>query len=166
MSDLNFPLGDLGRHDPAYSHPPGALTLHETGELIRRAGLAAGFVVKSEVKVGARKPDSKQKADWGWFQPGVSHATVLFEVEGRNVADASLNKDARSFADYEAPLSVLVLFSVNHDHRPKGKRRPEAVLHARVNAKGRLRNFKVLDDTALFEGTALRALMAEALAVS
>lgn len=89
------------------------LTLHELGELIRRAGRKAGFTVRSEYPVGKGKRNSC-RIDWVW-QKGRT-PVMAFEIEGRNVPTSSLKGDMRKFQ--ELPLScakVVALYTVRGD---------------------------------------------------
>ena len=112
--------GYVARHERL---PTGALTQHDTGELLRRAGLAAGFIVESEFKRTARGPGGgRRKIDWVWFSPQDRlRPIVAIEIEGRDVDEGSIDADHAKFADCGAAVLLLVLFQVDHDLSPKGK---------------------------------------------
>ena len=85
-------IGQYGR--TAELLPRGALNLHDLGELIRRAGWQAGFIVESEWKVPS---DSLRRIDWVWLDPEVPNRPVVaFEIEGPAApADSIMNDEAR-----------------------------------------------------------------------
>lgn len=93
------------------------LTLHDLGELIRRAGVQIGLTVKSEFPagLGAR---NRHRGDWIWYN-GVE-PVIAFELEGRDVYPESVRADAQRFATLpDTCTKVLALYSVADDHRPK-----------------------------------------------
>jgi hypothetical protein len=105
-----------------YSPPNGItlqknwLTLHDLGELIKRAGLACGFVVQSEFKVEGGD------LDWVWLANPSKRPIVAFEIEGPNAGQKkSLKRDFRKFALCKARINVLALFQVDHDHSAKAQ---------------------------------------------
>lgn len=70
-----------------YAPGPNRLTVHDLGELIRRAGRAAEFEVQSEYRL----PFSSRSAgeiDWVWLDQGL--VVAAFEIEGQNAAPKSL----------------------------------------------------------------------------
>jgi len=113
----------LGGYFARSELPVGALTQHDTGELLRRAGLAAGFVVESEFKGTVRGPGGgRLKVDWVWFAPQDRRRPIVaIEIEGRDVDQKSINADRAKFGDCGAAVRALVLFQVDHDLSPKGK---------------------------------------------
>jgi hypothetical protein len=97
---------DLGNDDAEKA----GLTLHELGELIRRAGRKAGFTVRNEYPVGKGKRNS-WRIDWVW-QIG-SKPVIAFEIEGRNVPESSLAGDRRKFQELPPSCAkVVALYTV------------------------------------------------------
>jgi hypothetical protein len=103
--------------------PTGSLTQHDIGELLRRAGLAVGFVVESEFKGTVRGPGgNRRKIDWVWFAPqDRGRPIAAIEIEGRDVDEGSIDADRAKFGGCGAAVLMLVLFQVDHDLSPKGK---------------------------------------------
>lgn len=105
---------------------PSWLTLHELGELIRRAGKAAGFIVESESKINLDDGGHVKKIDWVWLDPKSpgddSRPVVAIEIEGPAVPIDSIKGDLSKFKKLQAPINLIVLFQVDHDR--KIKRRP------------------------------------------
>lgn len=101
--------------------PSGGLTLHDLGELFRRVGISAGFVVESEYKVEVYDRDIR-KIDWVWIDPKCSERkpTVAIEIEGRDVGNQSIHNDLEKFRACNAPLNIIALFQVDHNLTPKG----------------------------------------------
>jgi hypothetical protein len=86
------------------------LTLHELGELIRRAGRAEGYTVRSEYPVGRGKRNSLH-VDWVWLE-GLNPVMAI-EIEGRNVPESSLMGDLRKFQELPpACVRVVALYTV------------------------------------------------------
>ena len=104
--------------------PPvaGALTMHDLGELFRRAGHQAGFVVESEYRVDTLEDGTAhhRKVDWVWLASGKrrDQIVVAFEIEGTGVPKPSLRCDLLKFSVLRARLNVIALYQVNHDRRP------------------------------------------------
>lgn len=73
MKNLHVGLG--GYEPRAEDLPDHGLTLHDTGELLKRAGIQAGFCVESEYKVG-----DAWKIDWVWLFD--DKPVVAIEIEG------------------------------------------------------------------------------------
>lgn len=93
-------------------YAPGAnrLTVHDLGELIRRAGRKAGFVVQSEY----RQPFSSNSAgeiDWVWLDQDL--VVAAFEIEGQNAAPKSLVADYEKFREIGNCLKFVALYSVS-----------------------------------------------------
>jgi hypothetical protein len=109
----------LGDYSPTTE--TGHLTLHDLGELIRRAGKEAGFIVRSEYKVKCDGHLQKKMVDWVWLD--ADKCIVAFEIEGRNVAKDSQQNDFTRFSTLCACINVLALYQVDHDHSPKPRRR-------------------------------------------
>ena len=97
-----------------------ALTLHDLGELIRRAGQDAGFIVESEFKVSLDRDRLAKKIDWVWLVRGQEKKPIVaFEIEGRNVDPRSIAVDCMKFKKCKALISVFALFQADHDRTPK-----------------------------------------------
>src|SRR4030067_2694757 len=100
--------------------PKNALTLHDLGELIRRAGQDADFIVESEFKVSLDRDRLAKKIDWVWLARGQElKPIVAFEIEGRNVDPRSIAADCMKFKKCKALINVFALFQVDHDRTPK-----------------------------------------------
>jgi hypothetical protein len=108
----------LGTYHPenGIPFPGGHLTLHELAELIRRAG-CEDFIVQSERKVCW--DTGRGKLDWVWLHRETKKPAVAFEIEGRDAHRGSLYADFEKFDCYGAPINVIALFQVDHDHSPK-----------------------------------------------
>ena len=113
----------LGLRDGLGGYLPrskNALTLHDLGELIRRAGQDVGFIVKSEFKISLDQDQLAKKIDWVWLAPGQEKKPIVaFEIEGRNVDPRSIEADCKKFKKCKALINVFALFQVDHDHTPK-----------------------------------------------
>lgn len=97
---------NLGNSDAVQA----GLTLHELGELIRRAGRAEGYTVRSEYPVGRGKRNSLH-VDWVWLDGGIP--VMAIEIEGRNVPEVSLMGDLLKFQELPtACAKVLALYTV------------------------------------------------------
>lgn len=81
------------------------LTLHELGELIRRAGRDAGYIVRSEYPVGKGKRNSR-RIDWVWLEG--RNPVMAIEIEGRNVPESSLKGDLRKFQELPSACPKVV----------------------------------------------------------
>lgn len=79
--------------------PAGGLTKHDLGELIRRAGVAAGFIVQPEYRALHRW------IDWVWLSPDQpDHIVMAFEIEGRDIGTgqrSSIENDIARFETHE-----------------------------------------------------------------
>lgn len=119
MSDsLRYMLGNYVRRNK--SLPEHGLTLHDLGELLRRAGLAAGFIVESEFRVSLDNRLRDSKIDWVWLSPEEPWKPILaVEIEGRDVAPKSVKEDVAKFKKCEPIIKVIALFQVDHDRTPK-----------------------------------------------
>ncbi len=93
-----------------------ALTLHDLGELIRRTGLDAGFIVESQFSV-PRAPDGTnvRKIDWVWLHANSPNPVVAFEIEGRDLPLKSLKADIRRLGASRAAMKVIALYQVDHN---------------------------------------------------
>jgi hypothetical protein len=98
--------------------PNGHLTMHEIGELLRRAGRAADLAVTSEYHPW---PGKRNKIDWVWWEDHTqSTAIAAFEVEGRDVQARSAVADRKKLGALAARKQFVILFQVDHDLQPKG----------------------------------------------
>lgn len=126
MMDLRHGLGD---YTPANGWlPPGGLTLHDMGELIRRAGIQAGFIVESEHWVSLGDGFRIRKIDWAWLSKARTVAgsrrpqvVVAFEIEGPNVPPKSVKNDLARFKASEAEICVIALYQINSNRRLKDR---------------------------------------------
>jgi hypothetical protein len=127
------------------------LTLHELGELIRRAGRQAGFTVRSEYPVGKGKRNS-WRIDWVW-QSG-KKVVMAFEIEGRNVPESSLAGDRRKFRELPASCAkVVALYTVRGDSSlglPRKRRTPVEWFHQEWQPRDQLDTVDVKLDVELF----------------
>ena len=118
MSDLRYMLGNYVPRNG--SLPKHGLTLHDLGELLRRAGLAAGFIVESEFRVRINNRSRDSKIDWVWLSPEQPWKPILaVEIEGRDVAPKSVKEDVEKFKKCEPIIKVIALFQVDHDRNSK-----------------------------------------------
>lgn len=141
--------------------PPGALTLHDIGELIRRAGLAAGFVVETEFKCRVRGPgNNRRKIDGVWFSPRDRlRPIVAVEIERRDVnRDRLEDADRQKFTDCNAPVSVLALFHVDRDLTRKGRATGGEGVVARATRLVALQNVQVVLDEHLMRPGGIEAI--------
>ncbi len=92
-----------------------ALTLHELGELIRRAGKEVGLIPLSEHKIKVNASEHVKKIDWVWVAKVGDRPVVAFEIEGPRVPKKSIVNDVRKFKKCEAEISIVALFHVDHD---------------------------------------------------
>lgn len=120
MNELRTGLG--GQHSIQGPKSELWLTLHELAELIRRAGRAAGFLVRSEDKVLPGE-GRKGKLDWVWLSPLSPNPVVAFEIEGRDADSDSVHRDILKFCARGALLNVIALFQVDHNLAEKKKPR-------------------------------------------
>lgn len=101
------------------------LTLHELGELIRRAGRVAGFAVRSEYPVDRGKRNAL-RIDWVWLAD--NRIVMAFEIEGRNVPESSLAGDRRKFQVLSSSSAkVVALYTVRGESSlalPRKRRTP------------------------------------------
>lgn len=93
-----------------YAPSANRLTLHDLGELIRRAGRDAGFEVQSEFRLSVGGGVAGE-IDWVWLDQG--HVVAAFEIEGHNAAPASLAADYEKFVEVGSCLKVVALYSVS-----------------------------------------------------
>lgn len=93
-------------------YAPGAdrLTMHDLGELIRRAGRDAGFEVQSEYRQ-ALSSSSAGEIDWVWLDQDL--VVAAFEIEGQNAAPKSLVADYEKFREIGSCLKFVALYSVS-----------------------------------------------------
>jgi len=97
----------------------GMFTLHEVGELLRRAAIEAGLVACSEHRLKAF--GKFWKIDWIWRKKGGDDIVAAFELDGRSIDDKNTNKALISLSSIRAPTKYLILFQVDHDLKPKPK---------------------------------------------
>jgi hypothetical protein len=95
-------------------HYENKLTLHELGELIRRAGKKAGFFPQSEYQVRIPSKERKSKIDWVWLDSD-RKPIVAFEIEGPGVPPNSVENDVNKFKACEAKINIILLFQINND---------------------------------------------------
>ena len=136
---------------PEVHHPNmsrGQLTLHEVGEVLRRAALTAGLVPDAEVKL------KDWKIDWRWCarnEDGSMGRTVaVFEIEGRDVEKTNnskkklkgIEKDFKSMAAVDGDcLRVIILYTIGKAGKPKGKER-NPTPQERVDGMNQKRKYK------------------------
>lgn len=172
----------LGNYRGGKDLPLGGLTLHDIGELIKRAGQAAGFVVETEFRADLRPyrsrlekiqpnkdPDKIQKdgyIDWVWLIEGDRERPVVaIETEGQDVKKDYLEVDCVKFDAAKADISVIVTFQVDKDLTLKGgprcKREDPFV---RVNEYDSVRERALLyrDSDLMKEGDVLEELIRRA----
>ena len=116
MGDLRIGLGTY--HRAGADVPAGSLTLHETGELLRRGALAAGLVPVSEFPVHAH--GKTWNVDWVW-QTSSRVLVAAFEIDGRDIDLKNCVKALISLGSTPAPIRALVRFQVHHNLLPKAK---------------------------------------------
>jgi hypothetical protein len=137
---------DLGNEDAKQA----GLTLHELGELIRRAGRKAGFTVRSEYPVGRGKRNS-WRVDWVWQKEGAP--VMAFEIEGRNVPESSLASDKRKFQELPSSCAkVVVLYTVRGEGAlslPRKRMMPAQWFQERWQPRDELDSVHVRLDTEL-----------------
>ena len=146
----------LGKHTPRAGKLPGnGLTLHDLGDLIRRAGVAAGFIVESEFKVpGVKGKHNAMKLDWVWLDPKQQvQPVVAFEIEGWGVDRRSIAADRRKFEACRARINIVALFCIDHDRtlkpRPPGNMNPYTWV--KENLKGTSAVISVYQDYELMK---------------
>lgn len=149
-----------------YGDGLAGLTLHDLSELIRRAGLAAGFDVQSEflTKIVGRR--NRRRIDWVWLDETGS-PIVAFEVEGHNVAPASLEGDHEKFASLpNTCIKVLALYSITNSHRlkalPPGESKPKRWVRNHWPERP-MRGVKVLTDVELLAAGGIEQLQMAAI---
>ena len=146
--------------------PKYGLTLHDLGELIRRAGEADGFIVESEFKVpGERGKRYAMKLDWVWLDPKQQDQPVVaFEIEGWGVDPRSIAADRRKFEACGAPINILALFSIDHNRTPKprppGNKNPKQWV--KENLKKTSAVISVYQDHEFMEPGGIEALQRQA----
>jgi hypothetical protein len=150
----------LGRYPPrrGRTFSPLALTLHDVGELLRRAACQAGFAPEREWGPG------QGGIDWVWFHADDDRNPVIaIEIEGPAVPEESLRRDAEKFASCSAEIKVLLLFTVSRDftHKPN----PPFGMSAEEHIRRFLRNpdVRIMLDADLMKPGGIEALQQEAL---
>lgn len=132
MSNLRY---GLGGYVPRKQHlPKFGLTLHDLGELLRRAGQAAGFIVESEYQVRPRDGGRVLKIDWVWLNCHSLDPVVAIEIEGPAVPRKSVTADVRRFKLCKAHWSVIALFQVDNNRTHKRRPREGTSLQSRVQS--------------------------------
>jgi len=120
---MNLRTG-LGRYVPRdnVELTTNALTLHDLGELIRRAGLRSGFIVETQFSVPRGESGKNvRKVDFVWLDESRPQKPVVaFELEGRDVYPQSLKNDVSRLRASDAKLKVLALYQVDHDRTMMG----------------------------------------------
>jgi hypothetical protein len=132
---------------------PGQLNGHDTGELIRRAGLEAGLIPDAGLELrGPIGPIGR--IDWAWFGEDGDAPRVAFAVEGCGVTSkkyrSRLDRARESLDRSGASMKIIVLFQVDHGAAAK----PELAMaekQAVVKYLGRP-DIHVLLDQDLWEG--------------
>jgi hypothetical protein len=127
------------------------LTLHELGELIRRAGREAGFAVRSEYPVGKGKRNA-WRIDWVWLWGET--VVMAFEIEGRNVPESSLAGDRRKFRELSSSCAkVVALYTVRGETSlalPRKRRTPIEWMQEEWEPRHQLDTVQVTLDAELF----------------
>ena len=145
MADLRDGLGDYVPKDKNKPLPKDGLTLHDLGELIRRAGQKARFIVESEYKV-LRRGRHPMKIDWVWLSPKTLQPIVAVEIEGPAAPRKSVKGDIDKFQRCKAPLYIIAIFQVDHDRSLKPKPAHDLLSKALQNAKENPRLKVVFDE--------------------
>ncbi len=100
---------------------PGHLTLRELDELVRRAGMTAGLVPRSEFPVTIQGGKLPKRLDWVWMKSPKDHRVVAtFEIDGLSVDGPNADKALLTNQIIAAPLRYLLLFQIDHDFSWKG----------------------------------------------
>ena len=95
---------------------PGMLTLHEAGELIRRAALELGFIPISEHQVPSKITESGFRyVDWVWCDPDTRSIVAAFEIEGADCPASTVDKDIDSLGDLDCLFKFVFLYQARKD---------------------------------------------------
>ncbi len=95
---------------------PGMLTLHESGELIRRAALKLGLIPVSEYQVPSRsKEKGVRRVDWVWCDPDARSIVAAFEIEGADCPASTVDKDIDSLGDLDCLFKFVFLYQARKD---------------------------------------------------
>ncbi|HET7812485.1 MAG TPA: hypothetical protein VFL16_18080 [Steroidobacteraceae bacterium] len=127
IDDLKALRAWLGSHRELR---PGQLNEREVATLVVCAGRAAGFIVRTEIKVPTCLPDGgivNGEMDVGWFHAQSNKLIAAWELDGQDVPDAHLlgsvtKGKAGNKAKFDAcgaPLRIQVLYSVKNNLEPK-----------------------------------------------
>src|SRR5688572_3895614 len=122
--ELRHELGRYRVAAGARAVAPGQLNAHDTGELIRRAGLEAGLHPDSGLELrGPIGPIGK--IDWAWFGEDGDAPRVAFAVEGCGVTAkkyrARLERARENLDRSGASMKILVLFQVDRGSAAKAE---------------------------------------------
>jgi len=80
-------------------------TLGDVGELIRRVGIAAEFIVVPEFPLGKQR-----RIDWVWMHRESKDLLACFEIEGANVPRKSVLNDIQRFIDAHCHRNFIVTY--------------------------------------------------------
>ena len=120
--ELRHELGRYRVSSGAGQVAPGQLNAHDTGELIRRAGLEAGLVPEAGLELrGPIGPIGK--IDWAWFGEERDVPRVAFAIEGCGVMSkryrSRLDRACESLDRCGASMKIIVLFQVDRGRAAK-----------------------------------------------
>jgi len=119
----------------------GAMTLHELGEVLRRAAYTKGLNPVPEYKVVGRR------IDWIW-KDRENKVVAAFEIEGQDVEKSrdgrskGLKKDCESLMAIEGCRErIIILYQVSKSGRPKGfKKRFKTATACREHYHNEMKN--------------------------
>ena len=101
----------------------GAMTLHEVGEVLRRAAYTKGLYPQPEYKVVGRR------VDWVW-KDATGLVVAAFEIEGQDVEKSKTRKSRGMKKDCESMMAIqscehryIILYQVSKTGEPKGFRK-------------------------------------------
>ena len=159
--DWDYTLRDA----PHPTRLQGQLTLHEVGEVLRRAALTAGLVPDAEVKLKGWT----RRIDWRWCarnpDGSLGKTVAVFEIEGRDVERTKnpkkklkgIEKDFQSMDAVKGDcLRAIILYTIGKAGQPKGKEKtptPQERVN-KLNAHPRYQNTATVElcyDTDLFD---------------
>jgi len=106
-----------GIPDPSRQGVDG-VTMHDTDEIIRRVGIAKGYVPISEYRVDIGD-GTKRQIDWVWVKKNLKTVVAAFEIEGSNVPSNSVDFDVRKLKfinkQHADAKCFIVTYSVRFD---------------------------------------------------
>lgn len=101
----------------------GAMTLHEVGEVLRRAAYTKGLHPEPEYKIVGRR------VDWVW-KDTTGQVVAAFEIEGQDVEKSKKEKSRGLKKDCESMMAIetcayryIILYQVSKRGQPKGVRK-------------------------------------------